>query len=534
VRVGGSREDREVFSRAREEEAMSRFYRGGSAPAAGVRNVALAALLGVALALMSCALVLLAAPTSAQDTSVEETTATEATGAEATAGEATARTGEEGATATTGEGGATVKAGETAQAGETKAQGDEDAGEAAQPENSDQLKPFAEVETESGSRKASQSGPLAGTETVTFDRNGDERVDVIRIPGDCKAKEGASFVLEDDDGTQGTFIDNRNVQIEDSNEEFLKVTGKEPGKNIKARDPRGGDGILDSGGLTVITSTDITCAEEDTGGGGDAGDNDGDGGDGGDNNGGDNGDDTGDADTDNDGEPDATDNCDNVSNPDQADADGNGTGDACEETTPDGSGDAVEQEPQDEEEGPLAGGTARGYDVLVPEDLIRTLPDGTRVYGIDQIRIPAENCELTEQGDGLTVTLNDQGVPFRIRDGDNVDFVLRDDGTIIANGRETLGDTFPADSRDNPDRLIVPIPVDPENDDFSGAPNDTFPIISSTGIGGEGCRPAKEDSVNRSDTLPDTGGLPLAALLIGSLFLGAGVLVWRSLRAERG
>ena len=42
--------------------------------------------------------------------------------------------------------------------------------------------------------------------------------------------------------------------------------------------------------------------------------------------------------------------------------------------------------------------------------------------------------------------------------------------------------------RDNPDKLIVPIPVDPENDQFPRGPNDTFPIISSTGIGGDGCR----------------------------------------------
>ena len=34
----------------------------------------------------------------------------------------------------------------------------------------------------------------------------------------------------------------------------------------------------------------------------------------------------------------------------------------------------------------------------------------------------------------------------------------------------------------------MPIPVDPENDVFPRGPNDTFPIISSTGIGGEGCR----------------------------------------------
>jgi hypothetical protein len=157
-----------------------------------------------------------------------------------------------------------------------------------------------------------------------------------------------------------------------------------------------------------------------------------------------------------------------------------------------------EPEPQDVETGPLAGGTAFGNDVLVPGDVIRTLPDGTIVFGIDQITIETENCQLTTRGDALTLTLSDRGVPFRIRDGDNADITLEADGTIVANGRETLGDFFPEGQRNNPNRLIVPIPVDPENDQFPAAPNDTFPIISSTGIGGEGCRALNDGG--------DTGG----------------------------
>jgi RTX calcium-binding nonapeptide repeat (4 copies) len=145
-------------------------------------------------------------------------------------------------------------------------------------------------------------------------------------------------------------------------------------------------------------------------------------------------------------------------------------------------------EPQDVDKGPLAGGTAIGKDVLVPGDIIDILPDGTRVNGIDQIIIETENCQLTAQGDQLTITMSDRGVPFRIRDSDNADITLESDGTIVANGRSTLGDSFPEAVRENPDKLIVPIPVDPENDVFPRGPNDTFPIISSTGIGGEGCR----------------------------------------------
>ena len=140
------------------------------------------------------------------------------------------------------------------------------------------------------------------------------------------------------------------------------------------------------------------------------------------------------------------------------------------------------------DKGPLAGGTAIGKDVLVPGDIIDILPDGTTVLGIDQIIIETENCQLTAQGNDLTITMSDRGVPFRIRDGDNAEITLEPDGTIVANGRSTLGESFPEAARENPDKLIVPIPVDPENDVFPRGPNDTFPIISSTGIGGEGCR----------------------------------------------
>jgi hypothetical protein len=151
------------------------------------------------------------------------------------------------------------------------------------------------------------------------------------------------------------------------------------------------------------------------------------------------------------------------------------------------------------EKGPLAGGTAIGKDVLVPGDVIDILPDGTRVVGIDQIIIKTENCQLTAQDNNLTITMSDRGVPFRIRDGDNADITLEQDGTIVANGRSTLGQSFPEAVRDNPDKLIVPIPVDPENDVFPRGPNDTFPIISSTGISGDGCR-VVGDSIDGGST----------------------------------
>jgi hypothetical protein len=230
-------------------------------------------------------------------------------------------------------------------------------------------------------------------------------------------------------------------------------------------------------------------------------------------------------------------------------------------STPPPSSASPEPEPQDVEKGPLAGGTAIGRDVLVPGDVIDILPDGTRVNGIDQIIIETENCELTAQGNALTITMSDRGVPFRIRDGDNADITLEADGTIVANGRSTLGESFPEAVRENPDKLIVPIPVDPENDQFPRGPNDTFPIISSTGIGGEGCRVVGEskdgggdatntdgstsiddaktnagdlnsrdsvipDTISESQVLPNTGGLSVllpGAAVVALLISGAGI-----------
>lgn len=198
--------------------------------------------------------------------------------------------------------------------------------------------------------------------------------------------------------------------------------------------------------------------------------------------------------------------------------------------TPDDPGE-LEPEPLDPDPGPLAGGTAIGRDVLVPGDQ-NCGPDGQFVC-IDQIVIEAENCELIE-GETPTVTVRDPSGPFRLRDGDNVDFSINEDGTIVLNGRETLGETFPEGQRDNPNRVIIPIPVDPENFEPDDQPNDTFPIISSTGIGGEGCRAVGASSDERSneviedsipDTdLPETSGFPLA-LTVGSFLLAGGSLL---------
>jgi LPXTG-motif cell wall-anchored protein len=366
------------------------------------------------------------------------------------------------------------------------------------------------------------SGPLAGTTVDTISTDEDGKVEKIKIlRPDCTAKEGASLVVEDDDGTQGDLIDDDNVRITEI-PNGLKVTSNRahPDADIKALKVRGGDKVLDNGGLTIVTSTDVefkgdnpppetttTPPPETTT--------------------------TPPPETTTTPPPETTTTPPPVTNP-----------------TPSAS---PTPQPQDRVKGPLAGGTAIGKDILVPGDVIDVLPDGTKVVGIDQIVIRTENCTLTSHGDGLSVTLSDQGVPGRITDGQNVDITLKSDGTLVSNGRVELGDFFTTDPRQNPsDRVIVPIPVDPENDQFPREPNDTFPIISSTGIEGEGCHvlesnnTANTGSNNGMDNggntnsrgsvipgttsdgpLPNTGGVPLyVAIIAGLILAGGGVLLY--------
>ena len=371
---------------------------------------------------------------------------------------------------------------------------------------------FADGDQTTQAQAASeQPGPLAGTEVEVLDADQDQQVEVVTIPRtDCTFEEGASFVLQDEDGTQADFIDGVNIVMSEVDGGLEAVSNDAAqGANIVPLNERGGsDDDLGTAGLVIVTSTDISCEASGP----------------------------------SDGTSPPAENSpspDNTSSPDA--------------TSPPDSSATPEPEPQDEEKGPLEGGTAIGKDILVPGDIIDILPDGTRVAGIDQIIIETENCELTGQGAELTITMSDRGVPFRIRDGDNADITLQEDGTIVANGRETLGETFPERARDNPDKRIIPIPVDPENDEFKRGPNETFPIVSSTGVGGEGCRavgggPDADDNTDSTasmddsgtdagdtnsaddvvpDTvsekpLPKTGGVPLLASAVASLLLASG------------
>src|SRR5215218_849558 len=332
---------------------------------------------------------------------------------------------------------------------------DENAGGAAT--DTQQPVVFAEGEqTAQAQADTQQAGPLAGTKVETLSTDSDTQVEILTIPrSNCTFEEGASFVLQDEDGTQADFIDDVNIQISEVDEGLEVVSADAgPDADIVPLNERGGDDVLDTIGLVIVTSTDIGCEAS--------------------------------------------------TPPPNSPPPSSPPPNSPPPSTPPPDNLPPAPEPQDQEKGPLAGGTAIGKDVLVPGDVIDILPNGTTVIGIDQIIIETQNCQLTEQGNNLTITMSDRGVPFRIRDSDNADITLEQDGTIVANGRSTLGQSFPQAARENPDKLIVPIPVDPENDVFARGPNDTFPIISSTGIGGEGCHVVGDSIVDGTTTTTGT------------------------------
>lgn len=128
--------------------------------------------------------------------------------------------------------------------------------------------PGIEVQTTSrADQAAGAGGPLVGTRVDARSTDDNDRfVEIIRIPGPtCRAEEGASFDLRDENGTLATFTDrdgsnNRfeNVQIKETRA-GLRVTSDGPDNDIKPVNERGGDGDLATGGLRVAASTGITC-----------------------------------------------------------------------------------------------------------------------------------------------------------------------------------------------------------------------------------------------------------------------------------
>lgn len=236
------------------------------------------------LAAMSVVLMLLMSPLRAQETTVEQTTTQteETTMAVKEAEESTS----EGAAQ------ATNKAAQ-AEDGESE----DDSSVEAQAQATDQELRFPSgTQTVSAQRARQFGGPLVGTsvETLSTD-DGDQFVEVILIRRpDCEVERGASFVLEDEDGTQATFIEaentqspstESNVRIRERREGLRVTSDSADDNNIVPINEVGSDEDLDTGGLRIVTSTGITCAggedgddgedEGDDGGGGTSGGTDG-------------------------------------------------------------------------------------------------------------------------------------------------------------------------------------------------------------------------------------------------------------------
>jgi hypothetical protein len=340
-----------------------------------------------------------------------------------------------------------------------------------------------------GAAQNSASGDLAGKPVNGEDNDNNTISGPLTIDAnDCRVDKGATIVVEDETGTIGALVDGVNATIDSTGDQVV-VEGTDPSTENEKIVFIAREDLI--GELTVLSSAGIDCGIDDGGGEGSGGEG--------------------------------------------------------------GGGDSGEPQPlaPDTDKGPLAGGTARGDDVLVTGDL-GCGPNGENPC-IDQIVIQTENCKLTAQGKDLTITLSDQGEPFRLIDGENVDIPIGQDGTIVANGRKTLGPlatAFNGGEEDNPTRRILPIPVE-QGDTPGGSVNDTFPIISSTGIDGNGCRVVETSDTNQNnpstnqpggngeqsqvidDTisdnqLPNTGGpsLPgLAVIALGLAVLGGATVV---------
>lgn len=97
------------------------------------------------------------------------------------------------------------------------------------------------------------SGPAAGAQcTVPNDTNGVvDPGDTIICEGNFSVSQGASVILEDVDGTQGTHVDGQNSQITEGSL-IISVTGEPANVN-------GGNDVLNTEGLFVVATTGVSA-----------------------------------------------------------------------------------------------------------------------------------------------------------------------------------------------------------------------------------------------------------------------------------
>lgn len=96
-------------------------------------------------------------------------------------------------------------------------------------------------------------GPAAGAECTSTDQAEGSQVDAgdtLTCEGDFEVADGASAVVQDEDGTQGTFIDGQNAQIT-AGSIIIQVTG-EPFNEV------GGNGVLNSDCLFIAVTSGIS------------------------------------------------------------------------------------------------------------------------------------------------------------------------------------------------------------------------------------------------------------------------------------
>lgn len=105
------------------------------------------------------------------------------------------------------------------------------------------------------------SGPAAGLSCSMIQANGDgllDEGDTVMFPGDFSVASGASVVIDDADGTQGTLIDGDNAQISEGDGSIeIALTG----------DPinvAGGDGVLSEKVCnSIVATTGVSAAQSD-------------------------------------------------------------------------------------------------------------------------------------------------------------------------------------------------------------------------------------------------------------------------------